>query len=172
MAISSNSDLKRSSASFAARASIAISFAGLWIWLVAGIRLHEMIVGGCVVAVATIFLLTVRETVQCALDLRWEDVAQGWRVPWYIATGIWEITVVFLKDLLNIQRAGSFYRVCGFRSSKRDSRIIAREVLATVYTTTAPNFIVIGIDPELSRMLFHQIERSRIPKMTRALGAK
>src|ERR1700752_4327417 len=103
MAISSNSDLKRSSASFAARASIAISLAGLWIWLVAGIRLHEMIVGGCVVAVATIFLLTVRETDQWALDLRWEDVAQGWRVPWYIATGIWEITVVLLKDLLNIQ---------------------------------------------------------------------
>jgi hypothetical protein len=41
-----------------------------------------------------------------------------------------------------------------------------------VYTTTAPNFIVIGIDPDLSRMLFHQIERSSVPKMTRELGAQ
>jgi hypothetical protein len=89
-----------------------------------------------------------------------------------MASGIWEITIVFLKDLLNLKRAGSFYRVCGFQSSKRDPRIRAREVLATVYTTTAPNFIVIGIDPELSRMLFHQIERSSVPKMTQSLGAQ
>jgi hypothetical protein len=44
--------------------------------------------------------------------------------------------------------------------------------LATIYTTVAPNFIVIGIDPELSRMLFHQLERSSVPKMTGALGAQ
>jgi hypothetical protein len=89
-----------------------------------------------------------------------------------MASGIWEITVVLFKDLTYLSRAGSYYRVSGFKTGKRDRIAVARTVLTTVYTTTAPNFIVIGIDPELSRMLFHQIERSSVPKMTRALGAQ
>lgn len=170
--MASHSRSKKSSRSLAVGASLAISSGVGWIWLVAGTRLHEMLVGTGVAALTTAFLLAVRKTELDTTDLEWKDVAQGWRIPWYIASGIWEITVVFFKDLFNLRRAGSFYRVCGFQSSKRDPRIRAREVLATVYTTTAPNFIVIGIDPELSRMLFHQIERSSVPKMTQALGAQ
>jgi hypothetical protein len=36
----------------------------------------------------------------------------------------------------------------------------------------APNFIVIGIDDDQAQMLFHQIERSSVPKMTQRLGAQ
>jgi hypothetical protein len=36
----------------------------------------------------------------------------------------------------------------------------------------APNFIVIGIDFHQSRMLFHQLRRSSVPKMTKSLGAQ
>jgi hypothetical protein len=164
--------MKRSTASLAAGALFAILAGAGWIWLVAGIRLHEMIVGAGAVVLTTAFLLVVEKTGQLRIDLELKDVVQGWRIPWYIASGIWEITIIFLKDVLNVQRAGSFYRVCGFQASKRDPRILAREVLATVYTTTSPNFIVLGVDPDLSRMLFHQIERSGIPKMTQSLGAQ
>jgi hypothetical protein len=131
-----------------------------------------MIVGAAVVVLATLYLKAVHESSPSGLRLEWKDVVQCWRIPWYMASGIWEITVILFKDLTHLSRAGSYYRVCGFKSSKRDRTIVAREVLATVYTTTAPNFIVVGIDPELSRMLFHQIERSSVPKMTRALGAQ
>jgi hypothetical protein len=151
---------------------LALCLALGWVWLVAGTHLHEMIVGALVVVPVTLFLRAVHKTSDTAVQLEWKDIAQGWRIPWYMASGIWEITVLLFKDLSYLHRAGSYYRVCGFKSSKRDLKIIGRGVLATVYTTTAPNFIVIGIDPELSRMLFHQIERSSVPKMTQALGAQ
>jgi hypothetical protein len=131
-----------------------------------------MMVGAAVVIVATLYLKGVHESSRNTLRLRWKDLVQCWRIPWYMASGIWEITVVLFKDLGYLGRAGSYYRVSGFKSSKRDRTAVARTVLATVYTTTAPNFIVIGIDPDLSRMLFHQIERSSVPKMTQALGAQ
>jgi len=78
---------------------------------------------------------------------------------------------VLLRDLLRSRRAGSFYRVSGFETSKDDPRLIGRRVLATVYTTISPNSIVIGIDFRQSRMLFHQIERSGVSKMAKGLGA-
>jgi len=172
MARASRGSSKDRSSSPAVIAAMAFCLAAGWVWLVAGTHLHEMMVGAAVVVVAALFLKTVHESSQNALRLEWKDVAQCWRIPWYMASGIWEITVVLFKDLTHLTRAGSYYRVSGFKASKRDRVVIARTVLATVYTTTAPNFIVIGIDPELSRMLFHQIERSGVPKMTQALGAQ
>jgi hypothetical protein len=105
------------------------------------------------------------------LRLRAIDVVQYWRIPWYILSGIAEISWILLKDLSG-KRAGSYYRFCGFRTSKRDPIRIAQSFLATAYTTTAPNFIVIGIDPEQNHMIFHQLERSTVAKMTKSLGAQ
>jgi hypothetical protein len=170
--VTSRASSKDRSSSFGVSVLLALCLALGWVWLVAGTHLHEMIVGAVVVVVATLFLRAVQKSTQPAIRLAWNDIAQGWRIPWYMVSGIWEITILLFKDLSYVRRAGSYYRVCGFKSSKRDLRIVARGVLATVYTTTAPNFIVIGIDPELSRMLFHQIERSSVPKMTQALGAQ
>jgi hypothetical protein len=82
-----------------------------------------------------------------------------------------EIVLILAKDLLGIKRAASLYRVTGFQASDSDPRRVAKGVLATAYTTVAPNFIVIGIDAARKRMLFHQLERSGVSKMTKALGA-
>jgi hypothetical protein len=79
---------------------------------------------------------------------------------------------ILVKDLLGVKRAESFYRVSGFKTSKSNPLLVARRVLATFYTTMAPNFIVIGIDFRQSRMLFHQLQRSSVPQMTKALGAQ
>jgi hypothetical protein len=172
MARASRASSKNRSSSPGVTTTVAVCLAVGWVWLVAGTHLHEMMVGAGVVVLATLYLKAVHDSSQNILRLEWKDVVQCWRIPWYMASGIWEVIVVLLKDLTYLSRAGSYYRVSGFKSSKRDRTIIAREVLATVYTTTAPNFIVIGVDPELSRMLFHQIERGSVPKMTQALGAQ
>jgi hypothetical protein len=139
---------RRSSAGVTVVVALCLAFG--WIWLVAGTHLHEMMVGAAVVMLATLYLKAVHKSSQNKIRLEWKDVVQCWRIPWYMASGIWEITVVLLKDLTYLRRAGSYYRVAGFKTSKRDQTVVAREVLATVYTTTAPNFIVIGIDPELA----------------------
>jgi hypothetical protein len=163
---------KYSLASPGEAALIAISLSVGWVWLVASTHLHEMVVGAVVVMLGTLFVLTVCRSAREPVEPEWRDIVQCWRVPWYLASRMWQISVLLFEDLFFAHRAGSYYRVCGFKSSKRDPKIVAREVLATVYTTVAPNFIVIGIDPELSRMLFHQLERSGVSKMTQALGAQ
>lgn len=143
-----------------------------WILLVAGLKRDEMIVGAVCVLAAALFLQLAFRARSQQLDFRLKDLAACWRIPWYIVTGAWEIVLILLKDLLYIKRASSFYRVSGFTTGKYDPLLVARRILATAYTTTAPNFIVIGIDYEQSRMLFHQLERSSVPKMTQELGAQ
>ncbi len=145
--------------------------AGEWILLVAGLKRDEMIVGALSVLASGLFLQFVYRAEDQKLDFRLKDLAACWRIPWYIVTGSWEITVILFKDLVGIKRASSFYRVSGFKTAKYDPVLVARRVLATAFTTTAPNFIIIGIDYEQSRMLFHQLERSSVPIMTQELGA-
>jgi multisubunit Na+/H+ antiporter MnhE subunit len=152
--------------------STAVSIMVGWVWLVAGTHLHEVIVGTAVSLIATLFVSVVHKSDRERIHFSLRDVSQGGRIVWYLVSDIWAIFVVLIKDLSGVQRAGSYYRVCGFKTSKRDPKIVAREVLATVYSTTTPNSIVIGIDPESSRMLFHQLARTRVPATTQALGAQ
>lgn len=146
--------------------------AALWILFVGGTRRDEMIGGAGVLFLSGAFLYLVWRTETLRLEVRWEDVAQGWRIPWYVVSKVWQIIVIFMKDLVGVKRAGSYYRVSGFKTSKSDPRLIARHVLAIFYTTMAPNFVVIGIDSRQSRMLFHQLERTAVSRMTKNLGAQ
>lgn len=144
----------------------------LWILFVGGTQHDEMIVGGAVLLLSAAFLYQVWRTENLRLDVQLHDFIQGWRIPWYVCTGVYEIVAILVKDLFAAREAQSFYRVSRFKTSQSGPRLIAQRVLAIFYTTMAPNFIVIGIDSHQDRMLFHQLERSSIPKMTRALGAQ
>ncbi len=132
---------------------------------------HELAVGVIATGLTVWFFANILRTETLNLELRGRDLIQLWRIPWYIVSGCWEITSLLLKDLAG-KPAGSFYRDCGFRTSRHDPTLVGRTALAVAYTTTAPNFIVIGVDPEQSLMIFHQLDRSTVPKMTQALGAQ
>ena len=142
-----------------------------WIGFVGSVHLHEMIVGAVVVALSTAFFQLVYRSETLPLALRPRDLVQCWRIPWYVLSGSSEIVWLLMKDLSG-SPVDSLYRVCGFRTGMRDPVAVERSALAVAFTTTAPNFIVIGIDPHQNHMLFHQIQRSEIPKMTQALGAE
>ena len=142
-----------------------------WVLLVAGTRPHEMIVGSAAVLLSALFAAAVSGTSTLALEFNLFDVAQGWRIPWYVLGDCFTLTRVLLRDLFTSHRADSLYRVSGFSTSKDDPRLVGRRVLATIYTTASPNSIVIGIDYKQSRLLFHQVERSAVSEMTRRLGA-
>ena len=152
--------------------TIFLLMAGEWILLVAGVKGHEMLVGLASVLAAAVFLRLVLQTERLQTDFRLRDVCAVWRVPGYILTNTWTLCDVLLKDLLKLQAAGSYYRVSGFRTSRTDPELIARRVLATVYTTVSPNSIVIGIDYEQSRMLLHQVKRDEVSTMTKQLGGQ
>lgn len=148
-----------------------LASAMLWILFVGGTRAHEMMVGAAVLVLSVAFIFRVGQMETLNLDLQAVDLVTCWRIPWYIISGSYEIASILVKDLIG-KKAGSFYRFCGFKTSRHEPRAIARRVLATAYTTTAPNFIVIGIDYAQSRMLFHQLDRSDVPRMTKELGAQ
>lgn len=146
---------------------------GLWVLFVSSsINLHEMYVGAGCVVLTMLFAYSVARSLSLNLTLRWCDMAQALRIPWYELTGNWTITVVLIKDLLHIEPVQDLFRVCGFDSSRHDPERIARTVMAVAFSTSAPNFIVIGIDPEQSRMLFHQMRSTPLTRMVRELGAK
>ena len=142
-----------------------------WVTFTASLKWHELLVGLAASALTVLFFANLLRTETLNIELRGRDLIQLWRIPWYVLSGCWEITWLLLNDLAG-KRAGSFYRDCGFKTRRRDPTLMGRTALAIAYTTTAPNFIVIGIDPEQSLMLFHQLDRSTIPKMTQALGAQ
>ncbi len=144
----------------------------LWIVFVASINPHELIVGLFASVATLVFAIFVCGNSSTHLELHARDIAQGWRIPWYIASGVWDILLVLLKDVLRLKPAPDLYTVCGFDSSSHDPVRIARTVLAVSYTTMGPNSLVIGIDPAQSRMLLHQMSPGSIPRMAQALGAK
>ena len=149
---------------------VAASFA-LWVLFVAGVHIDEMIVGVFATLATVIFCMFLWSSRQRHLNLRARDLAECWRIPWYLVCDAGVIVWVLFKDVLHIAEAKSLYRVCGFESSNGPVGM-CRRVLAVAYTSVSPNSIVLGIDEHTSRMLFHQLERSEVPEMTRNLGAE
>lgn len=150
----------------------AILMSGEWILLVAGTHINEMIVGAASVLASGAFLFLVHRSSTLHTDFRLSDMAKGWRIPWYVVSDIFVITIVLFKDLFGIEKAKSLFRVSGFQTGKEDPILVVRRVLATAYTSASPNTIVLGIDYTSSRMLFHQLKRTPLPQMTNDLGAK
>lgn len=142
-----------------------------WIMLVAGLKPHEMIVGACSVAVAAVFVWRALQLSE-RLDIRARDVLTAWRIPGIMLGDAWTVTVVLLKDLFGGQPAPSAYRATAFRTAADDPLMVARRVLATAYTTSTPNSIVIGIDPQQSLMLVHQLKLSPPSALERELGGQ
>ena len=144
----------------------------LWIIFVGSVQVHEMLVGTLASMVTVLFTFFVCRSGKTEVTLRARDLVQLWRIPWYILSDGFQITVVAINDLLRIQPAESHYRVCGFDTSAHDPVRKARTVLAVAYSTASPNSIVLGIESSTSRMLFHQLKVSEVTEMTKALGAK
>ena len=143
-----------------------------WIILVAGTHIDEMIVGAASVLASCAFLLVAHRTSTLPTDFRLADMAKGWSIPWDVIRDMFVVTIVLFKDLFGIEKAQSLFRVAGFQTAKKDPVLVARRVLAIAYTSASPNAIVLGIDYTCSRMLFHQIKRAPLPKMTDDLGGK
>lgn len=146
--------------------------AGEWTLMVGSTRGQEMLVGAASLLASFLFLGLVQSKSKVDVDFQLADVALAWRIPWNVLKDSWLIVVVLLRDLFTSQRAASLYRVSGFVTAKDDPCLVARRVLATLYTTMSPNSMVIDIDYAQSRMLFHQLRRSELPKLTKLLGAR
>lgn len=153
-------------------ASSLLGFFCLWLVFVGTFSVHELLVGIIATFLATLGLGVVIVQYPPRFLPRFSDLLACWRLPWYLLSGTWEVLLVAARDFIGAKPAQSLFRVSPFSAgAKQNPRATARRALAVVYTTVAPNFIVLGINTKDPTMLFHQIERSSVPKMTERLGA-
>ncbi|MGC1782432.1 MAG: hypothetical protein WA708_07940 [Acidobacteriaceae bacterium] len=145
---------------------------GVWILFVAGVKPEEMIVGVICVLLTVAFSWYIVEECSIQVRLRWIDMVQIVYVPGYLIAGMCQIVSVLALDILRIRPSESLFRAAPFEKGGPVAVATARRVLAVVYTTATPNFIILGIDPKTHWMLFYQLRKSDIPVMTRHLGAR
>lgn len=144
----------------------------LWALFTSGFKAQESLLGVLAAIVSALVYQLIRVKSGRIFEPSLRDVLEAWRLPWYLLSGSWEIIVVLVQDFFGLEKAGSFYRSVSFRvGDSRDPSQIARRALATAYTTVAPNFIVVGVDAKRKQLLFHQIRKSSVPRMTKNLGA-
>jgi len=143
-----------------------------WIVFSGSVATHELLIGTVGAVLATTGMVVIDLQYPARFSPTASNLLALWRLPWYVLSGTWEIAMVAAKDLMGIKPAKSLFRVASFDAGEKDdSGANARRVLAAGYTTVAPNFIVIGVNTSDQTLLFHQIERSSVPKMTQELGA-
>jgi multisubunit Na+/H+ antiporter MnhE subunit len=143
-----------------------------WTAFTGSFSLQEILLGiGCAL-LSSLLCIAAWKRMGLLITPRVKDAAQAWRLPWYLLSGSWEVTVVLAKHLTGTARAGSLFRSVPFEASKDRASDTLRRVLAVACTTVAPNFIVLGVDRADAQLLFHQLAKSGIPQMTQRLGAR
>ena len=143
-----------------------------WIIFVGSFSKWELLVGAGGAAVGGIAIQVVQHAEGSHFRARLQDLVQVVFVSWLFAQGAYEILFVAIRDLLGGRKAASAFRITEFEAGdESDPHDTARRVLAVTYTTMAPNFIVLGINTREKQLLFHQIQESSVPQMTKHLGA-
>lgn len=141
---------------------------GCWILFVATFTIHELLLG----AGFAIFSLAVSGLAWHELSVRFrpsiKQLVLLWRVPGYVLRDSYEVTLILVKDILHIRRAGSLYRAAPF-SPRPSQHGDAQVVLAITGTTMTPSIIILGYADQ--RLLLHQLQCSGIPRMIADLEA-
>lgn len=148
-------------------------FYGTWLLFVGSFSLHELLIGIIAAVLASAGMVVVKIFYQTPFSPDASDLLALWRLPWYLLSDTFVVLTVAAKDLLGTERADSLFRVVPFQAGRtKNPRMTARRALATLYSTVAPNSIVLGVNTKDQKLLFHQIKRSSVPKMTEQLGAE
>ncbi len=165
--------MKRARKSGIAAAIALPTFYLLWILFTGTFSRHELLVGIVADALSVVGVLVVISKYPARFAPTLKELLAGWRLCWYLISGTWEVLVVAGRDVAGGKRAQSLFRVVPFSAGKQDNpQDTARRVLATLYTTITPTTIVLGVNVSEKKLLFHEIQRGRVSRMTRALGAQ
>jgi multisubunit Na+/H+ antiporter MnhE subunit len=151
--------------------ALAVALAVFWLACVATVRPHELLVGVGAVLLSVSSCLFVVRTLPLQFRPTLKEIAQIWRVPAAIVIDVFRITQVLILDFAG-RRAPSLFRSAPWGPVENTARDTAKRALAVSYTTLSPNCIVVGIDCRRRQILFHQLEKSPVSKMTRNLGAE
>lgn len=132
-----------------------------WLLFTGSFTLHELLLGAAFTILTAIITALAWRSMGVLFTPSFSQVICIWRLPWYVLHDSVSVTITLSKDLLGI-RAGSHFRATAF-PPPLDKHSSARAVLATTATTMTPSIIVLGVQENY--LLFHQLQRSPIPKM-------
>ncbi len=144
---------------------------GLWELYVSNLTVSDLLVGiGAALLAATADAVVKSQNFAPFYPhLKW--VAMILWEPWYVLTGTASIWWAVLRKLAG-RRSEAQLKAIRFSPGGDDSESVARRALAITLTTIPPNFIVVGIDRQASRMLVHQVSPTPTPLVTKKLGAQ
>ena len=145
---------------------------GGWFLFVGKAEWAELIAGtaGAAIAASAVQIVWAQHIAGFRDNAGW--VLEMWRLPKYMVTGSWEIFEVLFKQLFTGKRAESLLLAVPYEATGEDDASAARRALAVAYTTSTPNFVVVGVDRNRGQLVFHQIKRSPILQVTKNLGAR
>ena len=133
----------------------------------------ELVAGAACALLAAVASEIAWGTHLTAFGANFRALAQAWRLPWLIVHDTVVIMRVLARHLFTRHRAGSLMLAVPFDVGEPDDPDdAARRALAIGYTTMTPTTVVLGIDYDARRMLYHRLERAPLPTMTRKLGAE
>lgn len=144
-----------------------------WMVFVGTFSKWELLVGIGAAIVGGVAVWVVERADNSHFSPRISHLLQSVFLPWALLQDTYIILIVSLRDLLGGRKAVSAFRIVKFEAGdSRDPHDTARRVLAQGLSTMTPNFIALGINTNQKQLLFHQIERTAVPKLAKNLGAE
>lgn len=143
-------------------------FTGLWFLFVYQLSLIELVAGAAASALTVVAL----EVSLHAVPLRFKPEARWLSRAFVLPVTVVEDMIVLLRTLMRLvagRKIPSLFQVTHFRAIADNPRSNAKRVLAVAFTTVSPNSIVIGIDRESGLLLFHELEKTPLPKILEEL---
>lgn len=158
---------------------IALLWVGLWInWMLFISQWNRSDASvGCVAAAFTIIAiwLVKKEFLSFpSAHLQW--FLAGFSIPKYVLSGTIEAFKAMILQVFKKDQKLSILQFVPFEVGSQDFSSEVLMALAVIYTTCTPNFVILGIDYQSGeshgKLIYHQLLRTPVPKMTQKLGAK
>lgn len=150
--------------------SVLLAYAA-WLAFVGNVSGQELALGAAGAFATSALSAFVFKQMGIPAQIRFQDALPLLWIPLYLLYGGWEILSVLAKDFAGVRKAPCLFRAVAYEHRSGPHGFV-RRALAVAGTTATPNSIVIGIDKNRHLLLFHQIQRSDVPRTTKELGAK
>jgi hypothetical protein len=145
-----------------------VGFTGLWFLFVYQLSLIELAAGAAAAALTVVALQISFHAVPLRFrpEARW--LSQAFMLP---ATVVKDMVVLLraLTRLLSGRKIHSLFQVTHFPAIAEGPHANAKRALAVAFTSVSPNSIVVGIDRNSGLLLFHELEKTPLPKILEEL---
>lgn len=144
--------------------------AGAWLVFVGTFDAAESYVGAIVAALGAVASNVVLERRIVAFYVRPRLLLIGARIFRDVAADTLVVLAVLAERMLGAREPAAKLVAVPFGACGDDKRSAARRAMAIAFTTIAPNSLVLGIDRERRRAVFHQLRDAPTPPPLVELG--